>query len=454
MPTQPLQFAAERTKVSPGGDRVAQLGTMKRLNDARILMYSHDTFGLGHLRRCRAIAHALVDRFKGLTVLIISGSQIAGAFDFKARVDFVKIPSVIKLYSGEYTSINKHIDIADTLAIREALILETAEFFDPDVFIVDKEPMGLRGEVEKTLVALQMKGCTTVLGLRDVMDSAELLEEEWRKKEVMEKIASLYDEIWIYGPDDFWDPLQGLETPKRIRNKSRYTGFLQREIPSTENLRVQQPLPENYILVTAGGGGDGADIMSMVLAAREHDRNLVYPLVLVPGPFMKTEQREEIHQRARNLSDVIVIDFDNELETIMDGATAVVGMCGYNTFCEILSFDKPALFVPRTRPRKEQLIRATRANELGMTLVLDTDQAIDPAKMADALHALPHQPPPSASSYDIRLDGLEKICDRIEHMQGSSAAEQSAQAAQAGSETRATTAASPPAQPPEEHALT
>ena len=27
-----------------------------RLKNARILMYSHDTFGLGHLRRCRAIA--------------------------------------------------------------------------------------------------------------------------------------------------------------------------------------------------------------------------------------------------------------------------------------------------------------------------------------------------------------------------------------------------------------
>jgi predicted glycosyltransferase len=26
----------------------------------RILIYSHDSFGLGHLRRCRAIAHALV----------------------------------------------------------------------------------------------------------------------------------------------------------------------------------------------------------------------------------------------------------------------------------------------------------------------------------------------------------------------------------------------------------
>ncbi len=422
MTTQPLQLSSGQSKVQHGGDRVAQFRNMKRLNDARILMYSHDTFGLGHLRRCRAIAHALVDRFKGLTVLIISGSQIAGAFDFKARVDFVKIPSVIKLYSGEYTSISNHIDIGDTLAIREALILETAEFFDPDIFIVDKEPMGLRGEVEKTLVALQMKGCTTVLGLRDVMDSAELLEEEWRKKEVMEKIAGLYDDIWIYGPEDFWNPLQGLTTPQRILNKLRYTGFLQRETPSTEHHRFQQPLPNNYILVTAGGGGDGADLMSMVLAAREHDRNLIYPLVLVPGPFMRSEQREEIHQRANNLKDVIVIDFDNELETIMDGATGVVGMCGYNTFCEVLSFNKPALFVPRTRPRKEQLIRATRASELGLARVLDTDNAIDPAKMADALHALPNMPAPSQSNYDLHLDGLQSICRRVEEMQALSSA--------------------------------
>ena len=70
---------------------------IKRLDHARVLMYSHDTFGLGHLRRCRAIAHAIVERFKGVSVLIISGSQIAGAYDYRARVDFVKIPSVIKL---------------------------------------------------------------------------------------------------------------------------------------------------------------------------------------------------------------------------------------------------------------------------------------------------------------------------------------------------------------------
>ena len=64
---------------------------MRRYDHARVLMYSHDTFGLGHLRRCREIAHALVERFKRLQVLIVSGSSIAGAFDFRARVDFIKM---------------------------------------------------------------------------------------------------------------------------------------------------------------------------------------------------------------------------------------------------------------------------------------------------------------------------------------------------------------------------
>ena len=95
---------------------------VRRLDDVRILMYSHDTFGLGHLRRCRTIAHSLVEDFHGLSVLIISGATIAGAFDYRARVDFVKIPSVIKLRNGEYTSLEKHIDLHETLKMRQSII--------------------------------------------------------------------------------------------------------------------------------------------------------------------------------------------------------------------------------------------------------------------------------------------------------------------------------------------
>ncbi len=119
-----------------------------RMDGVRVLIYSHDTFGLGHLRRCRTIAHALVEKYKGLSVLILSGSPIIGSFDFRARVDFVRIPGVIKLYNGEYTSLGMHLDLSQTMAIRASIIRHTAEQFAPDLFIVDKEPLGLRGELQ------------------------------------------------------------------------------------------------------------------------------------------------------------------------------------------------------------------------------------------------------------------------------------------------------------------
>jgi predicted glycosyltransferase len=62
-------------------------------DDYRILIYSHDSFGLGHLRRCQAIAHSLVGAYNKLSVLILSGSPIIGSFDFRARVDFVRVPA-------------------------------------------------------------------------------------------------------------------------------------------------------------------------------------------------------------------------------------------------------------------------------------------------------------------------------------------------------------------------
>ena len=123
----------------------------------RLLIYSHDSFGLGHLRRCRAIAHHLVESFRHLSVLILSGSPIIGSFDFKSRVDFVRVPGVIKLRNGEYTSLQLHIDIEQTLAMRASIIQHTADIFDPHLFLVDKEPLGLRGEVRDTLTLLKQR---------------------------------------------------------------------------------------------------------------------------------------------------------------------------------------------------------------------------------------------------------------------------------------------------------
>lgn len=382
-----------------------------RLNDARILMYSHDTFGLGHLRRCRTIAHALVEDYRGLNVLIISGATIAGAFDYRARVDFVKIPSIIKLRNGEYTSLDRHIDLQDTLKMRRSIIRHTAESFQPDIFIVDKEPMGLRGEVEETLEYLKSQGTRLVIGLRDVMDAPQLLDAEWKRNDVMNKIAKFYDNVWVYGPPDFHDPLDGLDVPQTVRDRTEFVGFLQRSQTQAETTNARPK--EDYILVTTGGGGDGSELIDDVLNAYAYDKTLTHKALVVLGPYMPAEQRERLLSKAAPIPHLEIIQFDNRMEDLVAGAKAVVSMGGYNTVCEIFSFDKPALIVPRIVPREEQLIRASRAKELGLLDMLLPEDAENPQYMAEALKALPHRQPPSANSQNLQLDGLQNISRRI-----------------------------------------
>ncbi len=381
-----------------------------RRDHKRVLIYSHDTFGLGHLRRCRAIAHSLVDADASLSVLILSGSPIIGSFDFRSRVDFVRIPGVIKLRNGEYVSLNLHIDIEETLAMRSSIIRHTAEIFDPDMLIVDKEPLGLRGEMRQTLDLLRARGIPLILGLRDVMDDPEALESEWERKNAIPALSDYYDEIWVYGLPQICDPLAGLDLPAGVRRRMVYTGYLRRTVPQPAAVLRHTTLPEGeFLLVTAGGGGDGDELIDWVLAAYEHDPGALPGVLIVFGPFMQPELQNAFAARAARLPKVRTLTFDARLEALMARAAGIVAMGGYNTFCEILSFDKPALIVPRTTPRLEQFIRAQRAAELGLVTMVPDDVGRDPSVMAAALLQLRHQPPPSSVTVPGLLDGMPNV---------------------------------------------
>lgn len=377
---------------------------------ARILIYSHDSFGLGHLRRCRAIAHSLVRAHRDMSVLILSGSPIIGSFDFRARVDFVRVPGVIKLRNGEYTSLSLHLDVQETLALRASIIRHTAEIFEPDLFLVDKEPLGLRGEVRETLEMLKDRGTPLVLGLRDVMDEPSLLAPEWERKGVTPALRDLYDEIWVYGLPQICDPLEGIELPWSVYRKVAYTGYLGRDPMADRPPSLNVSLMNGpYLLVTPGGGGDGAEIIDWVLSAYEADRQMPLPALVVFGPFMQPEQKALFQARVDVLPRVRAITFDAHIEDLVARAAGIVAMGGYNTFCEILSFDKPALIVPRTLPRREQMIRTARAQDLGLIKMLVDDGVRDPWRMATALRHLPQQARPSDVVVPGLLDGLTSV---------------------------------------------
>ncbi len=381
----------------------------------RVLIYSHDSFGLGHLRRCREIAHILTEAQRSLSVLILSGSPIIGSFDFRSRVDFVRVPGVIKLRNGDYTSLALHIDVEHTMALRASIIEHTAEVFDPDLFIVDKEPLGLRGEVEGTLAMLRERGTPCVLGLRDVMDEPGLLAPEWERKQVVPALQRYFDDIWVYGLPQICDPLEGIDLPDSVRKRMTYTGYLKRSLPKVCPHVTLEKIDDPFLLVTVGGGGDGEAIIDWVLRAYESDSKLPYPALLVLGPFMNSESQGDFQARAARLDNVETLTFETHLESLMDRAVGVVCMGGYNTFCEVLSFDKRALVIPRTVPRMEQYIRASRAQELGLVRMLRDDGKRDARLMATALRNLPQQRLPSEVVVPGLLDGPKNVLRLAEY---------------------------------------
>ena len=380
----------------------------------RILIYSHDSFGLGHLRRCRAIASSLVRTRRDLSVLIVSGSPLIGSFEFPARVDFVRVPGVTKLSNGEYSSLTLHLAFDEVLALRESIIRHTAESFRPDMLIVDKEPLGLRGEMSGTLDLLRDRGTYLVLGLRDVLDEPARLADEWARKNAIPTLRDYYDRIWVYGLGAICNPLAGIPLPPGVSERMVYTGYLRREMPargySETAAEAVAAAGEPYVLVTSGGGGDGEALFDQVLAAYEHDPELPLSAVLLLGPFMPAAVRDALRARAAAIERVSgVLTFDPRVEALMEGAAGIVAMGGYNTFCEILSFDKPAILAPRLEPRMEQFIRASRAQGLGLVRMFNPGLPEPARRMAEALRALPDQSRPSDAYMPGLLDGLEAI---------------------------------------------
>lgn len=382
----------------------------------RVLFYSHDTFGLGHLRRSRALASAITGADPSISAIILTGSPVAGRFTFPERVDHIRLPGVTKNPDGSYASETLGLDIDETTDLRAGLIKSAAMHFKPDVLIVDKEPTGFRGELIPALDWLRSQSdAKLILGLRDVLDEPEVLAAEWERKGATEAAEKYYDEAWVYGLRSIYDPTSGLDLSPAFRSRMKYTGYLHRE-----ELKEGVVPVEPYILVTPGGGGDGAGMVDIVLSAYEQDADLMPNAKLVYGPFLSGEQRAEFESRVEALRGrVQTTGFDSRIENLIAGAQGIVSMGGYNTFCEVLSFDKRAIIVPRTKPRLEQYIRAHRAEELGLVRVLDEYRdGLTVDAMRKAIRALPTQPSPSQAIVPGLLDGLDFVSSRALELLG------------------------------------
>ena len=262
----------------------------------RIALYSHDTQGLGHVRRNMLLAAAMVGADPGAQVLLVSGAREAAGLPLPERTMITFVPELAKDDLGGYSARGSTCSLDQVVALRTAALAHTLAAFAPDLLVVDKVSRGFAGELEPTLRHLRLQhGTRTVLGLRDVLDDADTTREEWVQSRTPDAIDTLYDEVWVYGDPAIFDPAEEYGWSATVRAKVRYTGYLGagRErllrvgpgsVPGTRiapAARAGQRAP--YVLALIGGGQDGA-------AVAEAFAHAAYPPghegVLVTGPYL------------------------------------------------------------------------------------------------------------------------------------------------------------------------
>jgi predicted glycosyltransferase len=137
---------------------------------------------------------------------------------------------------------------------------------------------------------------------------------------------------------------------------------------------------------------------------------------------MADDEQHELERRAAGIPGLRLVTSLPDLADLVAAADAVVGMAGYNTVREILSYRRRALLVPRVDPRVEQLIRAEALERRGLVRVLHPDELTPERLGAELRRLLAAGQPPSP---DFSLSGLDGFVAQLRELGAASADERS-----------------------------
>lgn len=372
----------------------------------RVMLYSHDSVGLGHLRRNLAIAGSITQSFSEASAMIVTGSPCATQFQLPASTDLIKIPSISKDNDGQYVTGSFGGSLETTLRFRSRMILETYRAFSPDLIIVDHQPTGLKGEAMATLREAKANGTKIFFGMRDVVDSPDVVRRDWDNADCHWALNECYDQICVYGKQEIFDSRVAYDPLLGNVKRCEFVGFI---VPSQKvKSKKNSERKKKRILVTFGGGNDGAQRAEHYLKAIAM-QEVSWDSHIVTGPMMSPDMVRRLKEMARVVQpagSVSVKRFHRNLPSLMPQFDAIVSMAGYNSCAEILQSGVPAIFLPRSFPRQEQLIRAVRLAQRGWAITMPQERP-DPHCLMDVIDTAINKPRSPRTEAD--LDGLRNL---------------------------------------------
>ena len=390
-------------------------------NATCVMTYSHDGFGLGHLRRNTTIASHLARDVPESSVLMLIGCPAGAVFSLPAGVDFIKLPSIIKRDTGVWHPLRLRIGLDKTKELRSAILQQVARVFHPQLLLVDHVPLGVWGELLPLLAMLKRRvdPPQIVLGVRDILDHPEVTCALWGREGAYDAIREYYDEIFIYGCRNVFDTGFHYGIEREFAPMIRYCGYVcaKESYKSKEQMRKELQVEGRLIVITGGGGADAYPMMQTCMRALKlmgsHAR---VEAVFISGPQMDNQQRERLRDEAKGQKARVLTHVEDPL-SYLNAADLIVTMGGYNSLCQLLHLRKKPLVVPRSGPSAEQRMRAQLFADRGLADVLFPDD-LSPQKMAEKLmHDLQRKEGPS---YDpaIKTNGGQNAATRLAELLG------------------------------------
>ncbi len=347
----------------------------------KILFYCQHVLGIGHLHRSLEICKALTGHD---VLLVLGGPPIQLIFP-----DHIRIFQLPGLQMDEnfknLLPVNPDESLEEIKTKRQNLLFKIFKEEQPDIFLVELYPFGrkaFRFELEPILTGIRngnLFPAKTVCSVRDI-----LVEKKAQKKyenRVLSQLDSFFDAVFVHGDPRIIPLDTTFSATSDITPPVMYTGYVCQfpQPHSGEKLRSQLGLDQNDILivVSAGGGNVGYQLLKAVLDAQRHIDPAIH-LYMFTGPYLDEKRFNRLLDMVSPRT--IIRRFTNSFPAWLAAANLSISMAGYNTCMNTLAAATPALVFPFSQNR-EQRMRAEKLEKLAHLKVLNKED-LEPEKLA------------------------------------------------------------------------
>ena len=362
----------------------------------RVLFYVQHLLGIGHLRRAATLTRAL--SAAGLDVALVSGGHEVPGLDLGGgRLIQLAPTRATDLYFKVLVDANdRPIDDA-WRGKRQRQLMATWRRFRPHVLMFELFPFGrrqMRFELLPLLDAAIADRHRPVVAssVRDILVGQHKPE---RNDEMLGLVETYFDHVMVHGDPQLVSFEETFVHARRIADKLVYTGYAVDR--SGRRGGVGSP-GHGEVIVSAGGGAVGLELLRTAIAARPASRLKDHPWRVLVGIKVAESELEALTQAAP--PGIVVERARPDFTTLIRNCTLSISQGGYNTVFEVLNAGVRGVIVPYAGGiETEQTLRAARLAERGLVGVL-AEAALTPPALAAAIDAAMESPPASAAGID------------------------------------------------------